>query len=90
MFSIPPISLPSSLPSASYSSEWNHRVIGHVRVLLVFESQSRDRPAKPDTPFLTWKIMWDNVRVDRRDMGEMTGGIKGGMKITKPLYIKAF
>ena len=24
------------------------------------------------------------------DMGEMTGGIKGGMKITKPLYIKAF
>ena len=41
-------------------------------------------------PFLTWKMMWDNVRVDGRDMGEMTGGIKGGMKTTTFLCIKVF
>ena len=27
--------------------------------------------------------MWGNVRVDGRDMGEMAGGIKGGMKLQK-------
>ena len=43
-----------------------------------------------NTPLLMYKMMWDNVRVDGRDMGEMTGGIKGGMKTAKPLYIKAF
>lgn len=32
----------------------------------------------------------DYRRVEGRDMGEMTGGFKGGMKILKPLWIKDF
>ena len=30
------------------------------------------------------------VRVDGRDMGEMTGGIKGGMQTAEVLYLRAF
>ena len=35
-------------------------------------------------------MRWGNVRADGRDMGEMTGGFKGGLKTTEVLYIKAF
>jgi hypothetical protein len=33
---------------------------------------------------------WGRVRDDGRDMGEMTGGIKGGMKNPRCLYTRGF
>ena len=35
-------------------------------------------------------MRWGNVRADGRDMGEMTGEIKGGMETAEVLYIKEF